>query len=185
MTNDILGKAREQMDKSIDALKKEYTTLRTGKVSAKIVENIKVDYYGNPTPLNGVGSIATPDATTIVIQPWEKNLVGEIEKAINAANIGVTPNNNGEAVILSFPPMTVEQRKEAVKQAKGMTEKAKVAIRNIRQDANNKIKKLEKDKEITEDESKKAQDSVQKLTDDFVKKTDDTLKVKEEEILKV
>ncbi len=185
MVNDILDKAKEAMEKSIEALKKDFTSLRTGKVSTKIVESITIDYYGTATPLNGVGSIATPDANTISITPWEKNLVADIEKAIAAANIGVNPNNNGDSVILNFPPMTSEQRQETVKQAKAMAEKAKVSVRNNRQDANNKIKKLEKDKEITEDESKQGQDKVQKLTDDYIKKVDDTLKTKEQDILKV
>jgi ribosome recycling factor len=185
MVNDILDKAKQTMEKSIEALKKDFTSLRTGKVSTKIVEAITIDYYGTPTPLNGVGSIATPDANTISITPWEKNLVGDIEKAIAAANIGVNPNNNGDSVILNFPPMTSEQRQETVKQAKGMAEKAKVSVRNNRQDANNKVKKLEKDKEITEDESKQGQDKVQKLTDEYIKKVDDTLKTKEQDILKV
>ena len=185
MVNDILDKAKQSMEKSIDALKKDFTTLRTGKVSTKIVEAITVDYYGTATPINGGGSIATPDANTISITPWEKNLVGDIEKAIAAANIGVNPNNNGDSVILNFPPMTSDQRQETVKQAKTMSEKAKVAVRNNRQDANNKIKKLEKDKEITEDESKQGQDKVQKLTDEYIKKVDDTLKTKEQDILKV
>ena len=185
MVNDILDKTKQAMEKSIDALKKDFTTLRTGKVSTKIVEGITIDYYGSATPLNGVGSISTPDANTISITPWEKNLVGDIEKAIAAANIGVNPNNNGDSVILNFPPMTSDQRQETVKQAKTMSEKAKVAVRNNRQDANNKIKKLEKDKEITEDESKQGQDKVQKLTDEYIKKVDDTLKTKEQDILKV
>lgn len=185
MVNDILEKAKESMEKSIDALKKDFMTLRTGKVSTKIVEAITIDYYGTATPLNGVGTIATPDANTISITPWEKNLVKDIEKAIQLANIGVNPNNNGEGVILNFPPMTSEQRKETAKQAKTMSEKAKVAVRNNRQDANNKIKKLEKDKEITEDESKQGQDKVQKITDDYIKKVEETLKAKEDDILKI
>lgn len=185
MLNEILKDTKEHMNKSIDSLKKDFSSLRTGKVSTLIVENIKIDYYGTPTPLSQVGSIVTPDATTISINPWEKNLLKDIEKAIQEANIGVNPNNDGESVKLFFPPMTVEQRKEGAKQAKVMSEKAKVAIRNIRKDANNDIKKLEKDKEITQDESKKCQDDIQKITDEFIKKVDDTLKEKEAEILKV
>jgi len=185
MVDEILQKCEVTMQKSIESLKKDFTTLRTGKVSTKIVESVKVEYYGTPTPLNGVGTIATPDANTITITPWEKSLIGVIEKAILSANIGVTPNNNGDSVILSFPPMTQEQRKETAKQAKTMLEKAKIAIRNIRQDTNNKIKRLEKDKEITEDESKQAHDKTQKITDTFVKTAEDTFKSKESEILKV
>ena len=185
MLNDIYNKTKESMNKSIDALKKDFTTLRSGKVSTSIVENIKVDYYGTPTALSQVGSILAPDATTIVVNPWEKNLLKDIEKAIQEANIGVNPNNDGEAIKLFFPPMTVEQRKDTAKQTKAMGEKAKVAIRNIRKDANNDVKKLEKNKEITEDESKKAQDEVQKITDEFTKKVEEAVKQKEAEILKV
>jgi len=185
MVNEILEKCEDAMQKSIEALKKDFLSLRTGKVSTKIVENIKVDYYGTQTPLNGVGTISTPDANTISITPWEKSMVKEIEKAILSANIGVTPNNNGDSVILSFPPMTQEQRKETAKQAKAMLEKSKVSIRSARQDANNKIKKIEKNKEITEDESKQAHEKVQKLTDEYIKKAEEVFKNKEAEILKV
>jgi len=185
MISDILSNTKSSMQKSVEALKKEFTTLRTGKVSTKIVEGISVEYYGNPTPLNGVGTISTPDANTILITPWEKTLIKEIERAIQTANIGVNPNSNSDSVILNFPPMTQEQRKETAKQAKAMSEKAKVAIRNIRQDSNNKIKKLEKDKEISEDEAKKAHDDIQKITDEFVKKIEETFKAKESDILKV
>lgn len=185
MINDILESTKQSMEKTVEALKKDFTALRTGKVSTKIVENITVDYYGTATQLNGVGTIGTPDANTITITPWEKNLLKEISKAISAANIGVNPNNNGESVVLSFPPMTSEQRQETAKQAKALTEKARVSARNNRQDANNKIKKLEKDKQITEDESKQAQDKVQKITDECIKKVEETLKAKEQDILKV
>lgn len=185
MLNEIYAETKDHMEKSLEALKHDFTTLRTGRVSTKIVENVKVEYYGNPTPLSGVASISTPDATTIMIAPWEKNLIGDIEKAINQANIGVTPGNNGDAVVLSFPPMTQDQRKETAKQAKVMAEKIKVAVRNVRQDANNKVKKLEKDKEVTEDDAKKGRDEVQKITDQYVAKIDDALKAKEDEIMKV
>jgi ribosome recycling factor len=173
------------MDKSIEALKRDFASLRTGKVTTSIVDNIKVDYYGTPTPLNQVGSVIAMDATTISITPWEKNLLGDIEKAIQEANIGVNPNNDGDFIKLFFPPMTSEQRQEIVKQAKAMAENARVAVRNVRKDANNKIKKLEKEKEISEDESKKAQDDIQKITDDHVAKIDELFKVKEADILKV
>jgi ribosome recycling factor len=173
------------MSKSLEALKNNYKTLRTGKVSTSVLDNIKVDYYGTPTELNAVATVLVTDATTISISPWEKNMVEVIDKAIAEANIGVNPTNDGESVKLFFPPMTVEQREKTVKQAKTMTDDAKVAIRNIRKDANNKVKNLLKDKEITEDENKKALDTIQKFTDDFVSKCDETLKSKEAEILKV
>ncbi|WP_418179567.1 ribosome recycling factor [Aliarcobacter lanthieri] len=185
MLEEIYSQTKEQMDKSIESLKRDYKTLRTGKVNVNILDNIKVDYYGTPTDLSQVGSVLATDATTITISPWEKNLLGTIEKAIQTANIGVNPNNNGEVIKLFFPPMTVEQRQETAKQAKTMTDNAKIAIRNIRQNANTKIKNLLKDKEITEDDSKKAQDEVQKITDSYVAKADETLKTKEKEILTV
>ncbi len=185
MLNEIYNQTQEHMSKSIDALKRDFSTLRTGKVSTNIVDNIKVDYYGTPTALNQVGSVIVTDATTISITPWEKNMLAPIEKAIQEANIGVNPNNDGDFIKLFFPPMTSEQRQEIVKQAKQMAEKAKVAIRNIRKDGNDKIKKLEKAKEISEDESKKGQAEIQKITDKNISEVDSIFSAKEADILKV
>jgi len=185
MVNEIFEHTKEHMDKSIEALKREFASLRTGKVTTSIVDNIKVDYYGTPTALNQVGSVIAMDATTISITPWEKNLLGDIEKAIQEANIGVNPNNDGDFIKLFFPPMTSEQRQDIVKQARGMVETAKIAIRNVRKDGNDKIKKLEKAKEISEDESKKAQEQIQKLTDEHIAKVEEAFKAKEADILKV
>jgi len=185
MLDTIFNETADHMQKSIEAMKKDFLTLRTGKVSTTIVDSIKVDYYGNPTPLNQVGSVTVMDATTIAINPWEKSLLPEIEKAIQQANIGVNPNNDGDFIKLFFPPMTSEQREEIAKQAKAMAEKAKVAVRNVRKDANNKIKRLEKDKEISEDESKRAQDQIQKITDEHIAKIDEALKSKEADIKRV
>ncbi|GAD19180.1 ribosome recycling factor [Helicobacter fennelliae] len=185
MTQEILHNTRTHMDKSIESLKRDFSTLRSGKVSVNILDNIRISYYDSPTPLNQVGSVIAQDATTIVITPWEKSLLKDIERAIAEANIGVNPNSDSECVKLFFPPMTQDQRKEIAKETKAMGEKAKVAIRNIRQDSNNHIKKLEKDREITEDISKKAQDDIQKLTDEFVKKIDEMVKNKEDEVMKV
>jgi len=185
MTTEIFNQTTENMDKSIEALKRDFATLRTGKVTTGIVDNIKVDYYGTMTALTQVGNVIATDATTISITPWEKTLLPDIEKAIQEANIGVNPNNDGDFIKLFFPPMTSEQRQEIVKQAKGMVENAKIAIRNVRKDGNDKIKKLEKEKEISEDESKKAQEQIQKLTDDHVAKIDEAFKIKEADILKV
>lgn len=185
MLDEIYTQTTEQMDKSIEALKRDFSTLRTGKVSTNIVDHIKVDYYGTPTALNQVGSVVVTDATTISITPWEKNLLGDIEKAIQEANIGVNPNNDGDFIKLFFPAMTSEQRQDIVKQAKGMAEKAKVAVRNVRKDGNDKIKKLEKAKEISEDDSKRGQDQIQKLTDTHVSEIETVLSSKEADILKV
>lgn len=185
MLNEIYSQTKTSMTKTIDSLKRDFSTLRSGKVSITILDNIRVDYYGTPTPINQIGSVIATDATTIVITPWEKTLLKEVEKAIQEANIGVNPNNDGETIKLFFPPMTQDQRKEVAKEAKAMGEKAKVAIRNVRQESNNAIKKLEKDKEITEDNSKKGQDEIQKYTDEFVKKIDEMVKSKEEEVMKI
>lgn len=185
MLEELYAETKDHMEKSIEALKRDYKTLRTGKVTTSVLDGVKIDYYGTPTDLNQVGSVLAADATTIVINPWEKNLLSDIEKAIQNANIGVNPNNDGELIKLFFPPMTVDQRKESAKGAKVMTDNAKVAIRNIRKIANDKIKVLHKDKEITDDENKKAQDEIQKITDSFVVKADTTLKTKEQEILTV
>ena len=182
---EIYALTKETMHKSIEAMKKEFSTLRSGKVSITILDHIHINYYDTPTPLNQVGSVIAKDASTIVITPWEKTLLKDIERAIQEANIGVNPNNDGEAIKLFFPPMTSEQRKEIAKEAKNIGEKAKVAIRNIRKDSNDKVKKLEKDKAISEDESKKGHDEIQKFTDDATKKIDELVKHKEEELLKI
>jgi ribosome recycling factor len=185
MLEEIYAETKEHMEKSLESLRQHYKTVRTGKVGPSVLDGVSVDYYGTPTPLNQVGSVTAIDATTIAVNPWEKNLLSAIEKAIQEANIGVNPNNDGDMIKLFFPPMTVEQRGESAKQAKGMTEDAKVAIRNVRKHANDRVKKIHKDKEITDDESKKAQDEIQKITDDYVAKADDIFKAKEAEILKV
>jgi len=185
MVNKIFEHTAEHMEKSIESLKRDFASLRTGKVTTGIVDNIRVDYYGTPTALNQVGNVIATDATTISITPWEKSLLGDIEKAIQEANIGVNPNNDGDFIKLFFPPMTTEQRQEIVKQAKAMVETAKIAIRNVRKDGNDKIKKLEKEKEISEDESKKAQEHIQKLTDEHIAKVEEAFKTKEADILKV
>ncbi len=185
MLNEIYTNCNTKMQGSVEHMHRDFKTLRTGKVLVSVLDNIKIDYYGTPTPLDQVGSVIAADATTIVINPWEKNLLQDIESAINVANIGVNPNNDGEQIKLFFPPMTVEQRQDSAKRMKTMGENAKVSIRNDRRDANDKIKKLEKDKEITQDESKSAQDNVQKTTDKYISEIDSILKDKEAEILKV
>lgn len=183
--SEIYTYEKEHMSKSIDALKRDFQTLRSGKVSISILDNIHVDYYGSATPLSQVASVMATDAVTISITPWEKKIMKDIERAIQEANIGVNPNNDGESIKLFFPPMTVEQRQESAKSAKAMGEKAKIAIRNTRKDANDKIKKLEKDKTISEDLVKKGEAEVQKITDDFIKTVDELVKQKETELLKV
>ncbi|WP_024954440.1 ribosome recycling factor [Sulfurospirillum arcachonense] len=183
--NEIYSNQKELVEKTLEALKRDFLTIRSGAVSTSVLDNVKVDYYGTPTALNQVATILASDATTINVTPWEKNLLKDVERAIGEANIGVNPNNDGECIKLFFPPMTTEQRKENAKHAKVMGDKAKISIRNIRKDANDKIKKLEKDKTITEDESKKGHDEVQKITDAGVTSVETLVKAKEAELLKI
>lgn len=177
--------AEDRMGKAIAALEREFAGLRSGRASTSLVENIKVDYYGALTPISQIGSMAVPDSRTITIQPWDKGAFGLVEKAILASNLGLTPMNDGKLIRISIPPLTEERRKDLVKVAKKYTEDAKVAIRNIRRDANDNLKKLEKDKTASEDEVKRAQDEVQKLTDSYVAKADKVLADKEKEIMEI
>jgi len=185
MLNEIYSSCETKMQGSIDHMLRDFKTLRTGKVTTAVLDNVKIDYYGTLTPLDQVGSVIAVDATTIAVNPWEKNLLADIESAIMKANIGSTPNNDGDQIKMFFPAMTVDQRKESVKQMKGMGENAKVSVRNDRKNSNDAIKKLEKEKEITADESKSAQDAIQKITDKFSAQIEKILKEKEVEILKV
>ncbi|MFY0602673.1 MAG: ribosome recycling factor [Flavobacteriaceae bacterium] len=177
----IIDSAKEQMQNAIDHLVKELRAIRAGKASPSMLSNIMVDYYGAQTPLSQVANVNTPDARTISIQPWEKQMLQEIEKAIMIANIGFNPMNNGENIIINVPPLTEERRRELVKQAKAEAEHAKVGIRNARKDANNEVKKLD----VSDDLKKNTEADIQTLTDSFVKKTDDLLAVKETEIMTV
>jgi len=177
--------AREHMNKSIDVLKKDLNTLRTGRVSIHVLDGVKVEYYGASTPLNQVANINAVDATTIVVQPWDKSIIKDIEKAIQEANVGANPNNDGESIKLYFPPMTEEERKKQAKKAKEFGEKAKIAIRNIRREANDEIKKMFKNKEITEDDERRGLEKIQEITDEFVKKVDDTVNKKIDDVMKV
>jgi len=181
----IFEYAREHMAKSIDGLRKDLNTLRTGRVSIHVLDGVKVEYYGAPTPLNQVATINAVDATTIVVSPWDKSIMKDIEKAIQEANVGANPNNDGEAIKLYFPPMTEEERKKQAKKAKEFGEKAKIAIRNIRREANDKIKKMFKDKEITEDDERRGLEKVQEITDEFVKKVDEIVNKKIDDVMKV
>ena len=185
MIDDIFNECEENMQGSLAHMHRDFKTLRTGKVTTSVLDNVKIDYYGTMTPLDQIGSVTALDATTIAINPWEKHLLGDIESAINGANIGVNPNNDGDFIKLFFPPMTSEQRQETVKQMKGMVEDAKVSVRNDRKKSNDAIKKLEKDKEITQDESKAAQDKIQTLTDTYISNVENDAKAKEAEVLKV
>lgn len=185
MLNEIYSECETKMKASIEHMQRDFKTLRTGKVTTSVLDNVKIDYYGTPTPLDQIGSVIAVDATTIVVNPWEKNLLADVESAISKGNVGATPNNDGDQIKLFFPAMTVEQRQDSVKQMKGMGENAKVSVRNDRKHSNDQIKKLEKDKEITTDESKSAQERIQKITDKYSTTIDQVLKDKEAEILKV
>lgn len=177
--------AEERMSKAVAALEREFSTLRTGRASTALVENVKVDYYGTPTAINQLSSVAVPDSRTITIQPWDKGAFGLVEKAILASDLGLTPVNDGKIIRINIPPLTEERRKDLVKVARKYTEEAKVAVRNIRRDANDAVKKQEKDKAVSEDEAKKTQDEIQKLTDSYVAKADTKCQEKEKEIMEI
>lgn len=185
MLDEVYQFCEEKMQGSTDHMVHNFRTLRTGRVTTKILDNVRVDNYGSLVPLDQAASVLATDATTITISPWDKSMLGVIEKAIMKADIGVNPNNNGTEIKLFFPPMTVDQRQDTAKKAKGMAEDAKVGVRNDRKKANDKIKVLEKDKLVTADESKAAQDKVQKTTDKYIAKIEDLLKAKEQDILTV
>lgn len=178
----ILEEAKDQMQKALDHLEKEFTKLRAGKATPAMLSTIRFDYYGNSTPLTQAANISTPDARTLTIQPWEKNLISEIEKAIINSNLGFAPSNNGDMIIISIPPLTEERRKELAKMAKAETENARIGIRNARKDANNDIKKVE---DIADDVKKDYETRIQNLTDKFIKKADEILAEKEKEVMTV
>jgi len=185
MTKDVIKNMGVHMDKTIDALRKEYQKVRTGRASTSLLDEIRVDYYGTLTPLNQLATLAVPEPRTITLQPWEAKVIPVIEKAILNANLGLTPSNDGRVIRLNLPPLTEERRKDIVKQLKKMAEDAKVAARNIRRDSNDELKKLEKDKKITEDDLKRAEKEVQDVTNAHVAKIDEILAHKEKEVMEV
>lgn len=183
--DNVLKDAESRMKKSITALEEEFNGLRTGRASAALFDKVKVDYYGQPTPLNQAATISVPEARLVVIQPWDKNLLGEIERAIQKSELSVNPNNDGKVIRINIPPLTEERRKELVKVAKNYAEQCKVAVRNIRRDANDELKKLQKSSDISEDDEKRGADEVQKLTDKYVEEAGKLLELKEQEIMEV
>ena len=185
MVEEIFEDLNERMGKSIESLKREYSRLRTGRASLSLLDGIRVSYYDTPTPLNQMASLAVPEPRLIVIQPWDKTAIGDIEKAILKSELGLTPMNDGKVIRIAIPPLTEERRKELVKVARKMAEDNKVAIRNIRRDANDMLKDLKTEKEITEDDLYRSQDEVQKITDDFISQVDELCTVKEKEILEI
>jgi ribosome recycling factor len=174
-----------KMSRSIESFRKELGKVRTGRASFSLVDGIKVDYYGTPTPLQQVGTLSVPESRLITVTPWDAKMIGPIEKAIQSSGLGLNPVNDGKIVRIPIPPLTEERRKDLVKLVKKMAEDARVAIRNVRREAIERIKEKEKKKEISEDEMKRGQDRIQKETDAFVKKIDEILKAKEQEIMEV
>jgi ribosome recycling factor len=172
-----------RMNTALEALAREFASVRTGRASTAILDTVRVDYYGTPTPISQMASLSTPDARTLVIQPWEVAQLKEIEKAITKADIGVTPVNDGKLIRLTMPTPTEERRKQLVKTIGKMAEEARVAVRNIRREANDKLKVLAKDKKVSEDDERRGHDQIQKTTDRFIAKVDETLRKKEQEIL--
>ena len=181
----LVKECQKSMDKRIGVFEKDLTRVRTGRASIAMLDAIRVDYYGAATPLNQIASLSTPDARTIVVSPFEKNLISDIERSIMKADLGIQPTNDGVVVRIPIPQLTEDRRKDIVKQIKKMGEEAKVSLRHIRRDANDDAKKAEKSKEITEDENKQLQQEVQKLTDEYVKKVDTKMADKEKEVMKV
>ena len=181
----ILTDTNERMTKSIDALKRELSTLRTGRATPSLLDNINVEYYGTSTPLNQLASISAPDAQAIIIQPWDKGSIQDIEKSLSTSDLGFNPSNDGNQITVPIPPLTQERRLEMVKLLKKKIEDGKVSIRNVRRDSVDRLRKLEKDKSISQDDSRRGQDQIQKSTDSYTKLIDDISKVKEDEITQV
>ena len=185
MIDAIFKELKDKMDRSIDALHREIAKLRTGRVSISMLDGIRVDYYGTMTPLNQLATMSVPESRLITIQPWDASVLLALEKAIMNSDMGLTPANDGKLIRISIPQLTEERRKEIVKTAKKNAEECKVAIRNNRRDANEEIKKLEKDKTISQDDMKKSQTKIQEITDKYIDRVDDILKHKEKEIMEV
>jgi len=182
---DVISSNEERMKKTVANLKEGFAALRTGRASASLFDRIRVDYYGEKSPLNQVANISIPEARLVVVQPWDKNIIGEIEKAIRASELSLNPSNDGKVIRISIPPLTEERRKELVKLAKNQAEQSRVSIRNIRRDGNEEMKKLLKDSKITEDDESKGAAELQKLTDGYISQVNHVLEEKEKEIMEV
>lgn len=185
MIADVKSKAAAGMTRAIEAFKRDLGKVRTGRASLSLLDDLRVDYYGTPTPLNQVGALAVPEPRLITIQPWEKNMIGEVEKAILKSDLGLNPTSDGQVIRLIFPPLTEERRKEMVKQVKRMGEDTKIAVRNVRREANDNLKKLEKDKDISEDDLKRGEKDIQEVTDDFVARIDQVIADKEKDLMEI
>ncbi len=185
MIADIKKNTEQKMTRSLESLKADFGKVRTGRAHTGILEHVSVDYYGNPTPINQVANLTLIDARTIGVQPYEKNMIAPVEKAIRDADLGLNPATQGNIVRVPMPPLTEERRRDLIKVVRGEAENAKVAVRNVRRDANEQLKKLVKDKSISEDEERRAQDDVQKLTDRFIAEVDKALQAKEADLMAV
>ena len=180
---EIKNRAKEKMEKTVNVLLSDFATIRAGRANPNVLNKVTVDYYGSPTPVNQVAAVSVAEARVLVITPWDKSMLKQIEKAIQASDIGINPQNDGQVLRLVFPQLTEDRRKEIVKDVKKMGEESKVAVRSIRRDAIEKIKKLKKNNEINEDEQKDGEDDIQKLTDKFIKEIDGYVSEKEQEVL--
>ena len=185
MVDDLFGDAERRMQKAVEALKQDITSIRTGRASSALIERITVDYYGTPTPINQVASISIPEARLLVIQPWDRKMLTDIEKAIQKSDLGINPNNDGQVIRLAIPPLNEERRRDMVKTLHKKLDEHKVAIRNVRRDAQDKLRDREKKKEVSEDELKRSTERLQKLTDRYIDEMDKVGKAKELEILEV
>lgn len=185
MTAEIMTAAEANMEKALGNLKEAFVGVRTGRANPMMLDKIRVDYYGVPTPINQMAAIKTPDAHMLAIEPWDKSMLRAIEAAIMASDLGITPSNDGAVIRLPFPALTEERRKEMVKQCKAFAEEGRVAIRNARRDANTKIERAKKDSEITEDDARRAEEQVQKLTDKYIAQVEEMLKKKEAEVMEI
>ncbi|HET6516265.1 MAG TPA: ribosome recycling factor [Thermodesulfovibrionales bacterium] len=185
MQKELRKKTTDRMDGALEALKKDFASIRTGRASLALLDGIMVDYYGTATPLQQVASLSVPDPRQIAIQPWEQRIIPEIEKAVMKSDLGLTPSNDGRMIRIMIPPLTEERRKQLVKVVKKRAEEAKIAVRSIRRDTNEELKRLEKDQHLSEDDVKKFHDEIQRMTDSFIVKVDEVLKHKENEIMEV
>src|SRR5690606_1274027 len=185
MVNNLIEETKDRMVKSLQSLRRELASIRAGRANASLLDRISVDYYGAPTPVNQLAGISVPEARLLVIQPYDKSVIGDIEKAILKSDLGITPANDGNVIRIAVPALTEERRKELVKVVKKEAEEGKVSIRNIRRDANDSLKKLEKNGDITEDDHRGYSDDIQKMTDDHIRQIDKIAKEKEDEIMEV
>jgi ribosome recycling factor len=185
MLNEIYEDAQDRMQKALDSLANDFKRLRTGRASISLVDGLRLEYYGASSPLNQLATLTIPEPRTIMIQPWDTSIIGEVEKAILKSELGLTPMNDGKVIRINVPPLTAERRRDLVKVIKKKAEESKVAVRNIRRDVNEMIKDLKNEKEISEDEQFRAQDETQRITDEFIKKVDALYGIKEKEILEI